>query len=141
MSATSPERGFAAIVAVFILVVLGGLGAVLVTISGTQQRGQAFDALGIQAYHSARAGIDFGIYQALRNGSCTTTSFALPGSLARFSVNVACTSTTHTEAVAGNTVVVYEIAATACNRAACPGTADGTYVERQLRVTVGSSAP
>jgi hypothetical protein len=34
---------------------------------------------------------------------------------------------------------VYDITATACNRAACPGVADATYFERQLRITVGST--
>lgn len=141
MSTIFRERGFAAIVAVFVLVVLAGLAVVLVTIFGAQQRGQAFDALGIQAYRSAKAGIEFGAYQAQRNGSCTATSFALAGALSRFSVQVACTSTVHTEAVAGNAITVYQITATACNRPSCPGTADASYVERQLRVTVAGSAP
>ena len=124
-------RGFAAIVAVFILVVLGGFGAVLVTVFSGQQRSSAFDSLGIQVYQAARTGIEVGAYQATVGASCANTSFAL-GAL---TVNVQCTSTAHTEAA--QTITIYEITSTACNGSACPASADGvTYVERQLRATV-----
>src|SRR3990172_4561514 len=84
-------RGFAAVTAIFILVVLAALGVVIVTISSAQHRGSAFDSLGLQAYQSARAGIEFGLYQALRNSSCAAaTSFAMPGTLSAFTVLVEC---------------------------------------------------
>lgn len=133
-SPTSPNaarraRGFAAIVAVFILVVLGGMGAVLVSVFSGQQRASALDALGIQAYQAARAGIEVGAYRAL-NGACAGTTFTL----APFTVDVQCSPTSHEEA--GATIDVFHIVATACNRASCPANADGSYVERQLRATV-----
>ena len=135
------DRGFAAVTAVFILVVLAALGVALLTISGGQQRSSAFDTLGSRAYQAARAGTEFGIYQALRNSSCpASTVLALPGGLSDFSVRVECASSQHTEA-APPAVTMYQITATACNRAVCPAAADATYVERQLRVVVGSSAP
>lgn len=128
------QRGFAAIVAVFILVVLGGLGAVLVTVFSGQQRSAAFDALGTEAYQAARTGIELGAHQAT-SGACANSSFQL----GTIRVDVQCTSSTHDEA--SQTVTVYQITATACNRAVCPTDADGvTYVERQLRATVASSA-
>lgn len=144
MSATFPERarradGFAAITAVFILVVLGALGTVLVTVFSAQQRGAAFDALGMQAYQAARAGIEFGSYQALEASSCVDTAIAMPGRLSAFNVRVQCSSTNHGEG--GATVRVYEITATACNRASCPQAPDATYVERQLRTTITDIAP
>lgn len=136
-SPTSPSpargaRGFAAIVAVFILVVLGGMGAVLVSIFSGQQRASALDTLGIQAYQAARAGIEAGAYRAL-NGACAGTTFTL----APFTVDVQCNPTSHEEA--GATVDMFHIVATACNRTSCPGSADASYVERQLRATVTSS--
>jgi MSHA biogenesis protein MshP len=134
-------RGFAVVAVLFIIVVLAALGVTLVTISAGQQRGQAFDALSIKAYQAAKAGIEFGVYQAVRNGNCATTTFALAGNLAGFSVQVQCTSTSHTEVVAVPAITVYQITATGCNRGACPGTADATYVERQLRSTVSSTTP
>jgi MSHA biogenesis protein MshP len=131
------------VIAIFVLVVLAALGATLVTIFSGQQRGHAFDALGMQAYQAARAGIEFGSYHAITADNCIAHPvFALPASLAGFSVRVNCTRTTHTEA--GDTVRMYEITATACNRtpaAGCPNDADATYVERQLRVVVRNVTP
>lgn len=146
MSATFPERrarhdrGFAAVAAIFVLVVLGGLGVVLVTTSGSAQRSSAFDWLGSQAYQASRAGIEWGSFQAL-NGACVPiTPLALPGTLAGFNVNVTCTSTLLTEG--GAAVTIFELTSTACNQAPCPSPAPGpTYVERELRATVVSTAP
>ena len=142
MSRTFPEalpgagRGFAAVTAVFILVVLGALGAALVTISSGQHRGMAFDALGIQAFQAARTGIDRGAYEAI-NGGCGSGT---PGfTLRQVTVNVQCSASAHEEA--SQSVTIYEIVATACNRTACPAAADGvSYVERQLRATVTDTA-
>jgi len=51
-------------------------------------------------------------------------------------VNVSCSGTAHAEVVTSPPINVYDITVTACNRATCPNTADATYFERQLRVTV-----
>jgi MSHA biogenesis protein MshP len=130
------DRGFAAITALFVLVVLAGLGVALVTIFGGQQRSQANDIQGMRAYQAARAGIEYGLYQALQNNSCGTTTFALGDLLTGFSVKVACTGgTTYTDT---GTVKIYQVTATACSSGACPaGPADG-YVERELRASACS---
>ncbi len=133
-------RGFAAIVAVFMLVVLGLLGATMVTIGSAQQRSSAFDALGARAMQAARAGMEVGTYQAVRNDSCVNTSFALGGALSDFSVLIQCNLTSHTE-VAPPAIRMFHLVATACNRAVCPAAAGATYVERQLRGVVTSAAP
>ena len=130
-------RGFAAIVAVFILVVLGGFGAVLMTVFSAQQRSSAFDSLGIQAYQAARTGIEVGAFWATSGGCASVPASFVIGAM---KVNLQCTSSAHDEA--SQTVTIYEITSTACNRAACPANADGvTYVERQLRATVTNAAP
>lgn len=134
------SRGFAAIAAVFVLMILGLLGTSMVTISSASQRTAAFDVLGARALQAARAGIEFGAYQALVNGGCATTALTLTDGLAGFGVNVQCTSTSHVE-VAAPAIVMYQLTATACNRGTCPGSADATYVERQMRTTVTSRAP
>lgn len=136
-SATSPS-GFAAITALFIVAVLAGLGAVLMTVFTAQVRSSAFDVLGTYAYQAARAGIEYGAYQALKNSTCASTALTMSGTLAPFKVQVDCVSG-GSQNEAGTTVDTYRITATACNRAACPGTADATYVERQLRITVGTN--
>jgi MSHA biogenesis protein MshP len=140
MSATSPKRtrGFAAITAIFIVIVLAGMGIVLATISSGQQRSSTFDQTGVKAYQATRAGIEFAVFNAAVNSSCAASNtIVLSGALTGYSVTTACTSTSHTEATTA--ITTYDITATGCNRASCPGTPDATYVERQLRVTVGSS--
>ncbi|MFM9885137.1 MAG: agglutinin biogenesis protein MshP [Burkholderiales bacterium] len=137
---TRRTRGFAAIVAVFMLVVLGLLGATMVTIGSAQQRSSAFDALGARAIQAARAGMEVGAYEAVRNDSCVNTAIVLGGALSGFSVLIQCNLTSHTE-VAPPAIRMFHIVATACNRTVCPAAADATYVERQLRGVVTSAAP
>ena len=57
------SRGFAIVSAIFILVVLGALGAFIVNVSTNQQIGSALDIQGVRAYQAARAGVEWGIYQ------------------------------------------------------------------------------
>jgi len=131
-----PERGFAAISAVFILVVLAGLGVALVTISSGQQRAQAFDVLGMKAYQAAHAGMEDAMYEVLHNGACPgTPAFALTGTLSDFSVQINC-SAVPASFNDGGSIGVYQITVTSCNRAACPGTAGDGYMERELRASV-----
>lgn len=131
------NRGFAAISAVFILVVLAGLGVALVTISGGQQRSQAYDVLGMQAYQAAHAGVEDALYEVLRNSRCPPTpGYQLTGGLAAFRVDIVCAaSPVLTDP--GN-ISIYQITVTACNRGACPAAAGDGYVERQLRASVCS---
>jgi MSHA biogenesis protein MshP len=135
-----PDRGFAAISAIFILVVLAGLGAALVTIFGAQQRSQAFDVLGLKAYQSAHAGLDAGISTIINTGFCPATgTLPVPGAagLSDFSMTVGCTPTGDITD-AGGTLKMFQLVVTACNNATCPDTS-GTvqnYVERELRATV-----
>ena len=55
------QRGFAAIAAIFLVVVLAALGAFMVTFSNTQQLTSAQDIQGSRAYWAARAGLEWGI--------------------------------------------------------------------------------
>ena len=132
------ERGFAAVAAVFLIVIIGGIGTALLTTTKTAALNQARDMLGIQAFQAARAGLDLGAYLAARNNwDCTTTqtqTLTLPDSLSRFTVLVGCDQTDHLQGAA--TTKVWRITATACNQATCPGTADANYIERRLRSSV-----
>jgi MSHA biogenesis protein MshP len=134
------DRGFAAISAVFILVVLAGLGAALVSIFAGQQSGQAYDVLGTKAYQAAHAGMENALYEVLHNGACpATSSYALGGALGDFHVNISCPSSPPSFND-GGTITIYDITVTSCNRAACPGTPGDGYVERQLRASVCQGA-
>jgi MSHA biogenesis protein MshP len=128
---TIPQRGFSIVSAIFLLVALAALGAVMVTFSTVQHTTSAQDLQGARAYHAARAGIEWGVYQAVRGGGACSGAVPLGGSLATFTVNVVCTnSPVATEG--GNSVTIVTITSTATEGA------QGTtyYVERQMRVTV-----
>jgi Tfp pilus assembly protein PilX len=71
MSTMSRERsqlGFAAVLAIALLVLLGSLGAAMALLSFGQQTGSASDVLGTRAYFAARAGLEWGMHHVLRSG-------------------------------------------------------------------------
>jgi len=127
-----------------ILVMLAVFATVLVVTSATQQSGSVLDHQSARAYRSARAGAEFGAYQSLVSGAAgcaaANTTFQLEGTLSEFRVTVSCTTTTHNEA--GTDVSMFQVTATACTLTAgtCPAaTPTAFYVERELRLTVGSN--
>ncbi|KXS32285.1 MAG: putative mannose-sensitive agglutinin (MSHA) biogenesis protein MshP [Candidatus Gallionella acididurans] len=133
LSPQSSERGFSLISAIFLLVVIAALGTFAVTLSTTQQQSAALDVLGSRAYQAARAGIEWGAYQILRNSNpCPNQVLTgLPNTLSGFTVNVACTAyPVYNEA--GNTVNMYQLSSTAFQ--GTPNTPN--YVERNLTVTI-----
>ncbi|MEC5160304.1 MSHA biogenesis protein MshP [Janthinobacterium sp. CG_23.3] len=146
-AASPPGRrsaGLGLVTAIFLLVVLSGMGVAMMTLSTTQNASVALDAQGARAYQAARAGIEFGVYQALRAGNCpgnaAPQSFALPTgtSLSAFSVTVRCNALTTGAGAGAGAVTVRQVTATACNRPAagqCPNPSnDPDYVQRVLNV-------
>lgn len=132
----NPQRGFAIITAMFLIVILALLGAIIVSLSSTQQMGVTRDLQGSRAYFAARAGTEWGVYQALQAGSCTASSAlpALAGSAAGFAVQVQCVRSPAAGSLdeGGTAVVVYQITSTATQ-----GTLGAlNYVERQLQTVV-----
>jgi MSHA biogenesis protein MshP len=137
-------RGFALPTAIFLVVILALLGAFIVRINTIQTGSLALDALGTGAYQSARAGTEWGAYQALRvlgpsPAACfgsTTLTFG-GTSLAPFTATVTCARTTADEL--GVTQTIDQITATACNESPCPNPAPtlANYTERRITITVG----
>ena len=138
-AANKGQRGFSIVSAIFLLVVLAGLGAAMRTFSSAQHTSSAQDMQGTRAYHAARAGIEWGAFKLLNPAAgCFTTnptSFVPPApTLSSFTVTVTC------ETFTASGVTVYRIQSTACNKPLagnCPGTPGGiSYIERQLQVTL-----
>jgi len=132
----SRQSGFALVTAIFILVVLAGLGAAMVSISTTQHTTVAMDIQSARAYQAARAGIEWGAFQALQ--SPAPAGFTCPAAgttysmtpFAGFTTTLICSSTAHSEGV--NTVTMFAFTATATFGAV--NTPD--YVARQLSARV-----
>ncbi|QOY96396.1 pilus assembly PilX N-terminal domain-containing protein [Massilia sp. UMI-21] len=136
--------GVGLVTAIFLLVVLAGLAVAAVRISSVQQASSSLDLDGARAYQAARAGIEWGLYQRLRNNACPNQSFALPAdsALARFTVSVTCTQVDGPLDAAGSTANTtrWRIVAVACNApvgGVCTSAALGggpDFVRRRLEV-------
>lgn len=139
------ERGFGAIAAIMVLVVLAGLAAAIVSLGTTQQATSAQDIRSARAWQAARAGNEWGLYQALKGiwNACSGASQTLDLTADNgFNVTVYCDSWLYNEGEtapgAARTVRVFRIRAVACPAATCP--ADGAtaaapgYIERSRAV-------
>lgn len=133
------SRGVSIVTAIFLLVVLSGIGAAVVTLSTAQHASAAYDVLGARAYEAARSGVDFAMYELAINKRCTATNLALPGALSAFSVTVQCVKTPMVMSN-GTDLEPVRITATACNQpaaGACPNPAPGPdYVQRVVQATL-----
>lgn len=147
------QHGFSLITAIFLLVVLSLLGAMMVTFFTAQQQSSTLDVLGSRAYQAARAGIEWSAFQITQSQvvspsmvfatDCLVGTSSVPVTpstqptlagtpLSSFSLVVSCGATS---SVAGTNV--YNIIATASGvNGAMPGSAD--YVERVMQATIAS---
>lgn len=131
------QQGFAAIAAVFLVVVLAALGAFMVTFSNTQQLTSAQDVQGSRAYWAARAGLEWGIGTVVA-GAVPPDCPVLPTTLAAtfdggFTVTVICNRTDYTEAAAAPNRFVYQLTAIA-RTAGAPGSVG--YIERSISASL-----
>jgi MSHA biogenesis protein MshP len=142
--ARSSLRGFGSIAILVVLVMLAALAAAIVRLSAGAQSSSALDTLGTRADQAARAGVEWGLYQAFK-GSWTACAGASQTLDLRADmgmvVTVTCTSATYNEGETSPGVPkvlrVYTIDAIGCNSSACPDNsrpAQGNYVERRRQV-------
>ena len=125
-------RGFALVMAIFLIVILASIGAYLFAVSAGQAEAVAQDEQGAHAYQAARGGIEWGAYRVLRDATCPgATTLAMPGG---FSAEVSCTQT-GLERDGDVDVTIFLVTSTGCNATPC-GTPGPRYVERQLSLTL-----
>jgi MSHA biogenesis protein MshP len=132
MSGTArQQRGFSLISAIFLLVVLAGLGAYAVRLNTLQQQSVTAALRGAQAFEAARTGASWGAYRAVSSGACVAGTLNLTqGAAAGFRVSVQCVESTHVEGTATVRVFVLDVRAEA-------GTYGGPdYVSRRLQTKV-----
>ena len=136
------QQGVALIAAVFLIAVLGSIAAYMVISSSRAQLQPVQAKLAAEAYQAARAGLEWGAYQAIVNGAADPTAcnsgggFSPPG-LDEFTVVVNCNSSVHRDG-AGNT----EIRIFVINATASTGSPGGLgYATRTMRATVSPSGP
>ncbi len=85
------QKGFTLVQAVFILVVLGLLGMVMVRLIGVQTSTGVMALQGARAYHAARSGLEWGAARA-GAGGCAGSMV-----IDTFNVTVSCSSESFTE--------------------------------------------
>ncbi len=93
----SRVRGFALVPALFLIVVLAALGAVAIRVGNGEQQTVTMALQQSRALAAARAGIEWGAYNALVNHNCaaSTTLNLNESALNGFTVAVSCTATSY----------------------------------------------
>jgi MSHA biogenesis protein MshP len=129
-------RGFALILALFLIVGLAAIGAYLLSVSNLQVETGVMDEQGARAYQSARAGLDWQAYRVLRVGICDPGPTTIPFAF-NFHAEVTCTAF-GAQNEGGTSVNTYRIVSTGCNATPCTSGTGATYVERQLQLTVAN---
>jgi MSHA biogenesis protein MshP len=131
------QRGVSIVAAIFLLLLLGGLTALMMTLTSGQHAMTAQHIRGVTAYQAARAGIEWGVYQRVILNSCNNANPArtFGGILSEFDVTVTCSdagAASYTEGA--DTILVKTITSTAVSKGLSVGHVN--YVERELQVTI-----
>lgn len=125
------QRGFAAALAIILLVVLALVGVIMATLSGGQTLGTALSQREIQAWFAAQSALEAGIYDMVRNHNCTGGAVTLPAPLTGYDATL--TATAFASISEGsNTYNLCRLQATATSGS--PAGYD--YVSRSVRATV-----
>jgi len=125
------QRGFGLVAAMFLIIVIAAVIAVMWRLSVTQSATNTLSLQQARAFQAARAGLEYGIARSLANPSQACSSFNLEG----FQVVVFCESSTVSQASApeeGRDLVFHRVEATATYGS--PG--DPDYAYRQLTAVV-----
>ena len=129
----SKQRGFTIVMAIFILVVLGLLGAYMVRLSGVQHATSSYALQGARAYQAAKAGLGWAIAKISTGGGCAEvdaqTALTLPD-WSGFTVKLTCTSASYQEGSANPGIYMIN----AHSEFGAYGGAD--YVSRELEVSM-----
>lgn len=121
--------GAALITALFLVAVLAAVGIAMSRLSNVEHDTRTKSVLSARVYYGAKAGLEWGIQQAITANSCVGGAPALGAALTGVTVTVACARTIHG---AGN--FTYYITSNA--KTGTLGT--GTYAERWVEATVSN---
>jgi MSHA biogenesis protein MshP len=139
------QRGMGAVAAIIVLVVLAALAAAVVRFGAVAQATSAQNIMSARASQAARAGTEWGLYQAFKGGwtTCSSVSQTLDLTASTgFRVTVSCDSRSYFEGETApgtpRSVRIFSIDAVACSGSTvCPdntAAAGPNYVERRRQV-------
>jgi len=125
--------GFGLVAALFLIIVVTLLVITMARLSTVQHGSTSLAIQQARAYQAARAGLEWGISQAVQSSLCAAGTPSMTGTgLAEFSVSVSCESAGYSDNE-GNPVQIFRFTAEAQN-----GTPGGRpdYAYRRLTATV-----
>lgn len=130
------ERGFSLIAALFVMIVVALAVVVMARLSADTSGAFSLSLQQARAYQAARAGIEWGIRKAVKDGSCASSaSLTLDGGLAEFSgVRVSCEVRNYPARENGKTLRLYSLTAVAQNAASPSTRSDYAYRKLEARV-------
>lgn len=134
MIKSNKNTGFTLVTALFLLTVVAVLSVYMITARNVQQITLVYSLQGARAMQAARAGIEWGTYDAITNNCALAPStFTAAGvALSAFSITVNCVSSAHTE---GTTLITtYRLTSTATT--GVYGTLDHVYRSLQASVSI-----
>ena len=103
------QQGFAAVAAIFLVVILAALGAFMLTFSNTQQLTSVQDLQGSRAYWAARAGLEWAVVAIPATPAlCLDPVAAPPTPIAGFTIQIRCFQNNYIEGSVTNTVYSIE---------------------------------
>jgi MSHA biogenesis protein MshP len=132
----SIQRGFAAIAAIFLVVILAALGGFMLTFSNAQQFTSAQDVQGTRAYWAARAGLEWAVVAMPATPAlCVAPVAAPPTPIEGFTITINCTIATYldTGITSGVSPRILQITSTATSTGAVGGVG---YVERSVSTSL-----
>ncbi len=138
-------KGFVLMLAIFLIISLAAIGVYLLTIATGQLEAGIQDEQAARAYQAARAGVEWGAYQVLRNpafaaacaGAPQTENRPLLNGLDGFHAIISC-QLVGNESESGQPVRVFRLVSKGCNQAGCPAPSAATHVERELQLTLAN---
>jgi MSHA biogenesis protein MshP len=126
------QRGFAAIAALFLLVVLAALGATMLALSNTAHLTSVQDVQGSRAYWAARGGLEWAIASVNAATPAGCPGIIAPALLDGFAMVVTCTSQSYSEADAS--VHLFRLTSVATSSGAVVGSLG--FVERSVSASL-----
>ena len=140
MSTRTRSAGMALMSAILLIVVLIGLGIGMMNLTNVQQDTTSKAILAAKVYYGARAGIDWGVQQAIGAGSCAgSTPLSLTqGSLSGVTVTVTCLAAPQGTSTCGSagTSLCQTFYLTSAATTGTLGTL--SYAERHIEATVSN---
>ncbi len=109
------SKGFGLVAAMFVMIIISLVVIAMSRLASVQHGSNALAIQQARAYQAARAGLEWGISQAVNDGLCAAGTPSLAGSgLSEFSVEVVCAASNYTD-VDGTPIQIFRFTATAQN--------------------------